>query len=245
MFCVCAYFQCASERSACASLVSHPPSPSRTLHSTLQVVPCDPPARCQGGRYAVCEAGYQGFLCGECAAGYFIDGKLCTECSAPTVGILLVIVDVAIMLTVFVAVFTLPIKWLGIAIFLLTCIQLIRLIGKMNVGGLPPVFQTFYRVLSVTTGEGVREQGCDGSDTSQFFAVYQSFLIVFFSAFILIIILMPVVRDDASFVVFVVWVCGCMCVFGCVCVCWDGLCHPTNSNPPFPPFFDSLDLPLA
>ena len=64
--------------------------------------------------------------------------------------------------------------------------------GKVNFAGLNPTVQSFYRALSVSTGEGVRQAGCDGGLAGSFFDKYLANLVLLVAGLAAIVIGMPV-----------------------------------------------------
>ena len=108
-----------------------------------------------------------------CADNYYREGGECSECSS--VPFVFVAGDLAFMSLLALALLALPNRVLGVAAFVLTTLQLLRLVGKMAYGGLPPSMLAVYKLLSLSTGESLQQPGC-GFESGVFLVSWASSL---------------------------------------------------------------------
>ncbi len=112
---------------------------------------CRPPEACLGGRTSSCAPGYEGTLCGECAAGFFKDRDRCVQCSGtPGLSGGLIVIEIIFAGLVVLGILFLSVPTLNNWMTVISVLQLLRTIGAAAGDKLPPWLSGIYRALALT-----------------------------------------------------------------------------------------------
>jgi hypothetical protein len=112
---------------------------------------CSPSSSCLGSqdnRITPCSPGYQGFLCGECAAHYYRIDQECRACPSAVMGALTVLGAVSLLLIAIIRTMKSNVKFSSDTRIVLQSLQIIALYPQITIKWPKPII-SFFQMLSI------------------------------------------------------------------------------------------------